>query len=68
MRSKFFIVSVPRKLLNTENVICLLYTSEAAAKEALVDCYPRDRYLLATKLPAWAGAKSKEEAEQPLLR
>lgn len=42
--------------------------SEAAAKEALVDRYPRDRYLLATKLPAWAGAKSKEEAEQPLLR
>ena len=38
--------------------------SEAAAKETLVDRYPRDRFLLATKLPAWAGAKSREEAEQ----
>lgn len=38
--------------------------SEKAIKEALVDRYPREKYLLATKLPAWAGAKSKEEAEQ----
>lgn len=38
--------------------------SEAVAKKALVDKYPRDRFLLATKLPAWAGAKSREEAEQ----
>ncbi|MGI6069305.1 MAG: aldo/keto reductase [Blautia sp.] len=38
--------------------------SEAAIKEALVDRYPRDRFLLATKLPAWAGAKTKEEAWQ----
>ena len=38
--------------------------SEAAAKEALVDRYPREKFLLATKLPAWAGAKSREEAEQ----
>ena len=38
--------------------------SEKAAKAALVDRYPRDKFFLATKLPAWAGAKSKEEAEQ----
>lgn len=37
--------------------------SEAAAKAALVDRYPRERFQLATKLPAWAGAKSREEAE-----
>ncbi|MCI8417990.1 MAG: 4Fe-4S dicluster domain-containing protein [Lachnospiraceae bacterium] len=35
--------------------------SEAAAKVALVDRYPRDAYQLATKLPAWM-AKSREEA------
>lgn len=33
--------------------------SEQAIKAALVDRYPRDRFLLATKLPAWAGAKTK---------
>ena len=38
--------------------------SEAAIKEALVDRYPRESFQIATKLPAWAGAKSKEEAEQ----
>ena len=38
--------------------------SERAIKEALVDRYPRDSFLLATKLPAWAGAKTKEEAQQ----
>ena len=38
--------------------------SEKAAKPALVDRYPREKFFLATKLPAWAGAKSKEEAEQ----
>ncbi len=38
--------------------------SERAIKEALVDRYPRDKYLLATKLPAWAGAKTREEAQQ----
>lgn len=38
--------------------------SEKAAKAALVDRYPRDKFLLATKLPAWAGAKTKEEAER----
>ena len=37
--------------------------SEKAAKAALVDAIER-KILLATKLPAWAGAKSKEEAEQ----
>ncbi|WP_320997568.1 aldo/keto reductase [Enterocloster bolteae] len=36
--------------------------SEDAIREALVKRYPRDRYVLATKLPAWL-AKSKEEAE-----
>lgn len=35
--------------------------SEKAAKAALVDRYPREKFLLATKLPAWAGAKSKEQ-------
>lgn len=38
--------------------------SERAIKEALVDRYPREKFLFATKLPEWAGAKSKEEAEQ----
>lgn len=38
--------------------------SEAAAKLALVDRHPRESFQLATKLPAWAGAKSKAEAEQ----
>lgn len=37
--------------------------SEAAAKEALVDRYPRDSFQLATKLPAWAGPKTAEEAQ-----
>ncbi len=36
--------------------------SEAAIKEALVDRYPREKFQLATKLPAWAGAKTAEEA------
>lgn len=40
--------------------------SERAIKQALVDRYPREKFLLATKLPAWAGAKTKEEAEQML--
>ena len=38
--------------------------SEEAVKTALVDRYPRDQFLLATKLPAWAGAKTKEEAQR----
>ena len=37
--------------------------SEAAVKVALVDRYPRESFQLATKLPAWAGAKTKEEAQ-----
>lgn len=38
--------------------------SERAAKAALVDRYPRDSFYLATKLPAWAGIKTAEEARQ----
>lgn len=38
--------------------------SEAAAKAALVERYPRDKFQLVTKLPAWAGAKNAEEARQ----
>lgn len=37
--------------------------SEEATKAALVDRYPRDQYILATKLPAW-DAKSAEEARE----
>lgn len=37
-------------------------TSEIAAKEALVERYPRESFQLATKMPAWA-AKSLEEAQ-----
>jgi len=42
--------------------------SEAMAKKVLADRYPRDKFLLATKLPAWAGAKSREEAEQQVIK
>ena len=38
--------------------------SEAAIKEALVKRHPRDSFTLATKLPAWAGPKTAEEAKQ----
>ena len=38
--------------------------SEECVKPVLVDRYPRERFLLATKLPAWAGAKTKEDAER----
>lgn len=38
--------------------------SEAAAKIALIDRYPRDRFQFATKLPAWAGCKTADEAKQ----
>ena len=38
--------------------------SEEAARIALVERYPREKFQLATKLPAWAGAASKEEAQQ----
>jgi predicted aldo/keto reductase-like oxidoreductase len=38
--------------------------SEEAAKIALIDRYPREKFQFATKLPAWAGAKSAEEAKR----
>ncbi len=38
--------------------------SEKAIKVALVDRYPRESFLLATKLPAWAGPKTAQEARQ----
>ena len=38
--------------------------SEEAAKAAIVDRYPREKFQLATKLPAWAGPNSAEEAKQ----
>lgn len=34
--------------------------SEEAVKEALVDRYPRDRYQLATKLPAWFADNERD--------
>lgn len=40
--------------------------SEKAIKAALVDRYPRESYQLATKLPAWTGAKTAEEARAML--
>ena len=36
--------------------------SEKALKEALVDRYPREKFLLATKMAPWIGCKTKEEA------
>ena len=38
--------------------------SEKAVKAALVDRHPREAFTLATKLPAWAGAKTAEQAQQ----
>ena len=38
--------------------------SEAAAKTAIVDRHPREKFQLATKLPAWAGTKSADDAKQ----
>ena len=38
--------------------------SEKAAKEALVDRYPRDSFTLATKLCAWMGAHDEKSAKQ----
>ena len=38
--------------------------SEKAVKTALVERHPRESFQLATKLPAWAGAKNAEEAQQ----
>ena len=36
-------------------------------QKALVDRYPRERFMLATKLPAWARGKNREEAEQMFI-
>ncbi len=38
--------------------------SERAAKAALVDRYPRESYMLATKLCAWMGAHDEQTAKQ----
>lgn len=38
--------------------------SEEAVRTALVERYPREKFQLATKLPAWAGAKNADEAKQ----
>ncbi len=38
--------------------------SEGIAKKVLVERYPRESFQLATKLPAWFGAKSESEAKQ----
>ena len=38
--------------------------SERAAKEALVDRYPRESYTLATKLCAWMGKQDEKAAKQ----
>ncbi len=40
--------------------------SEKAAKEALVDRYPRDSYTIATKLNAWLGKPDEEAAKKQL--
>lgn len=40
--------------------------SEAVIKEALVDRYPRESFLLATKLAVWVGCKTREEAIKQL--
>ena len=37
--------------------------SEVAAGKTLVQRHPRESFQLATKLPAWAGAKTEEEAK-----
>ena len=36
--------------------------SEEAARKALVERHPRESFLLATKLAAWAGCKTREDA------
>lgn len=40
--------------------------SEEAVKEAIVKRHPRESFYLATKLPAWAGAKNADEAKEML--
>jgi predicted aldo/keto reductase-like oxidoreductase len=37
--------------------------SEAAVKTCILDRHPRENVIIATKLPAWAGPKSAEEAK-----
>ncbi len=37
--------------------------SEESVKTVLVERHPRDSFYLATKLPAWAGAKTTKEAQ-----
>ncbi len=37
--------------------------SEDAIRQALVERYPRDRFQLATKLAAWNGCETREDAE-----
>jgi predicted aldo/keto reductase-like oxidoreductase len=41
-----------------------VYNSEEAAKIALVERYPREKFQFASKLAAWAGAKTADEARQ----
>lgn len=38
--------------------------SEAAAKIALIDRYPREKFQFATKLPAWSGVTTADEAKE----
>ena len=38
--------------------------SEETAKAAIVDRYPREKFQLATKLPAWARTKTADDAKQ----
>ena len=38
--------------------------SEAAVKTAIVSRHPREKFQLATKLPAWAGPTTADEAKQ----
>ena len=38
--------------------------SEEAIRKALVERHPRDSFYLATKLAAWAGCKTREDAEK----
>ena len=38
--------------------------SEETAKSAIIERHPRDKFQLATKLPAWAGNKNAVEAKQ----
>lgn len=38
--------------------------SEEATRKALVERYPRESYTLATKMAAWSGCQSKEDAIQ----